>query len=275
MGDRRGRRGYLREEKMKATADFFDYNIIDVSNEDSEWPASDLKIYDSSTESFRTLNDNALTITLDFGMPLVNPTILMYGVNFSIMGVDGNSTNDWGAPPYISGNLTIDQDPELLVYKRSFTPTGFNYQFMRVSIPNQSTLDGKAVYEIGVLAIFETLKDFTAVGEGINVPVGKALFIPEVMNRSITNRKKIIPLTDRPVIEFRFNGTIRASVPNRRKFIDVFATPSKPIVYMERRIDINSWESYILQRSGQADINESMGGNSGVQSYQFTYETIL
>jgi len=259
---------------LKAHNSFINYSILSASSQDADWPASSLKIYDSSTESFRNEDTNTLIIIIDLLASYANPHLLIYRSNFGEINFYGNSSDSWASPPFTLSGVTIEKDPEHFIYKRRVTLTGFNYRFLKVEIPSQTPIDGAGFFELGVLAIFETLEDFGASDGAFGLPVDTGQVIAESINRYETNRKDVLLLSDRPVLEMRLSGNFLNSISNRRKVAEIFGDPQKPLIYMDRG-DVNSFQVYLMQRTGQMTTSEGVPGNAGVRSYAIIMESIL
>ena len=116
---------------MRAIPDFFDYTIVGFSSQDFSYPVANLKVYDSTIEGFRTTAITEQTFTLDFGAPIQDPRVLIYGTNAQSIRYLGNNTNTWGSPAYDSTVLTIEEHPEEMIYKHGIQLTGFNNQFFK------------------------------------------------------------------------------------------------------------------------------------------------
>ena len=261
---------------MKATPDFIDYTILSISSEDTDYPGSNLKVYESSTQSFRTQNTSLLTIDIDLGAGVQDPTVLIYNPNFKDQILfRGNTSNNWGAPPFSSSNFNIEYDPEHFIYKRGIEVTGFNYRYMRIEIPVQSRVDSAAYYEIGVIAIFGTKEVFSKPGENFNLPLEGTNELAEELDEFSGNRKQIISYSDVPVLNFNLVGNFKYDIATRTKVMNVFGHPQKSLVYMETN-DENSFEVYLMQRVlSSIGGSKRVAGNKGVKRYSFTYETIL
>lgn len=260
---------------MKATSDFITYTIEDRSSEDTGYPVSNLFIYTSSTESFRTTGITDQFILLDLAQAYEDPIVLLYGANFSTVSFNGDDNPlNFDTPTFSTSNFTIEKDVELLIYKRSFILTGFNHRYLQIFIPAQTPVDGEDYFELGVVAIMESLEEFEATGDSLGLPVQNNFVSSEVMNRFVSGRKEIIPYGEFPVMEYQITGTMRSSVTNREKMVKVFGHPLKPITYLERSIE-NTWQVYLIQRTGSMNMSETAGGNTGIRTYSVTYETIL
>lgn len=260
---------------MKAEVDLIDYTILGQTSQDSDYPVSNLKIYTSSTESYRTTNVLNSVIQIDLGAVYENPIVLIYRTNFSDgVIIKGYPDNTFTTPDSTSSVFPIEQDIEDLKYKRGITATGFNNRYMEIEIPVQERVDGASYFEIGVIVVMASLEDFTVSGGSLGLPVDVELVPSEEVVHYETNRKDVFPTIDIPVLEFRISGTMLNSKANRQKVARIFANPLKSLVYMDRSSE-NSWQVYLMQRTGVLSMSEQVGGEAGIRSYSMTYETIL
>lgn len=259
---------------MKASSEFYDYRVSSVSSEDPDYLSSNLKLFDSSTESYRSVGTTETDIVLDLGQQVSNPHLILYNVNFTNFRVQGNFTTTWTSPEYDSGFLTVERDIELGIYKHKLQLTGFNSNFLRILIPAQTPINSESYFEVGVLGLFETLEDFDVYAGGFGLPVNSQLVQSEITNRFETNRKEVIQLSDIPVLEFSITGTMENSLVNRNKVIDVLGNPERSIFLFDRTSE-NSWEVYLVQRTGGLSISEMVNSNRGIKRYSISFETIL
>lgn len=259
---------------MKATAEFYDYFIVGASSKDNDYPPDNLKIYDSSTESYRSADTNETTIVIDLGSSVPDPHVILYNVNFTNYKVQGHFEDVWTSPDSESSDFTIQKDLDLGIYKHKVQLTGFNDRFLRIVIANQTPVDNASYFEIGVLGVFATLEDFEVYAGGFSPDVTVDKIFAEQLNRFLTNRKQIIQLSDKPVLQFGFSGNFQNSNENRDKLQKTFGDPSKNIIFIDRTNE-NNWEAYIVQRTGSMSMNEIVSGTKGVRRYAVTVETIL
>jgi len=97
-------------------------------------------------------NLSAQRLTLDLGAATSLAVIGLGHVNFATATIQGNATDAWGAPTY-SQAITIGRSPNTR-YQHNHRPTvavPFNLRHVSLSIPNQATTDGAAVFRVGYL----------------------------------------------------------------------------------------------------------------------------
>lgn len=267
---------------MIAAVDFVNYSITGVSSQDADWPASSLKTYDSSTESWRTVGTGAATLTLDLGAQVAAPRVLLYRTNYAAVKFYGNNSDSWGSPAYVSGQFSILKDPDHRIYKRGVLLSGFNHRFLRIEVPSQGTVNGMNYFETGVLAVIAQAENFAVTGGGFGLPLDIRKSIAEMEIRYETNRSDRIPLSDVPTLTFNLSGNMKASPEIMERVQKIFGDPLKSVVFVDRAGENadnaegeGTWKTYIVRRAAEMEISELTPKGAGARSYAVTLETIL
>lgn len=136
--------------------DFTDYTITSFSDENADYPSSNLKLYGYLRRQCRSTTTAELTIVLDFTTATAVDAVVLDDVNFDEAYIAGHATNDWGAPSFAEVKLDISQDARVERYKIYKALTAFNYRYMRVRVPNQTATDGLSLFRIGRLVVLDT-----------------------------------------------------------------------------------------------------------------------
>lgn len=130
----------------------FAYDLIDytptASSESSNYPASNIKLYDHLRRHYRSGVSTEVSIVLDFTSAKNVKVLYLNDVNFANVTIQGNSTNAWTSPP-LSQSHTVLFDEQVQRRKLCVVLTTFNYRFMRVLIPAQTPTDGMSIFRIG------------------------------------------------------------------------------------------------------------------------------
>lgn len=87
-------------------------------------------------------------IVLDFGAATVLDVVALIHGNFTAATVQGHATDSsWGAPSYTQA-VTLARS-HTRRYHYALRPVGFNFRFLRISVPTQSTTDGATRFALG------------------------------------------------------------------------------------------------------------------------------
>lgn len=86
-------------------------------------------------------------IVLDFSVATVLEVVALIHANFTSATIQGNATNSWGAPSYTQA-ITLARAGNRR-YHYALRPVAFNYRYLRVNVPTQSTTDGATRFALG------------------------------------------------------------------------------------------------------------------------------
>lgn len=149
-------------DKMIIGRNLIEYTIENVSSEDTNWPAANLLNFEKRVRFWKTTVATDSNIVIDLGSAMALKAVGIIDVNYTSCTIEGNATDSWGAPSFTSGTITIAKEKLTGLYRLHFAAlTGFNYRFLRLVIPIQSTTDGEAVFRTGVLAVSVDSAAFT------------------------------------------------------------------------------------------------------------------
>lgn len=91
------------------------------------------------------------SVVINFGSAKLVNAVWLVRTNFTTVRIQGNPSDSWGAPAF-NQEYTVGLSPWNFRYQLGVRVTGFNYQFLRVFIPSQTTTDGTAYMLGGVWA---------------------------------------------------------------------------------------------------------------------------
>ena len=97
---------------------------------------------------WRTGALGAQNIVINFGSTKSVKLLLLVRTNFTTANIQGHPSDSWGAPAFDQA-ITISRNPWNYRYQWGMRVVGFSYQYMRISIPSQSTTDGSTGYLLG------------------------------------------------------------------------------------------------------------------------------
>ena len=137
--------------------DFASYTIKSFSDENSNYPSSNLKLYSHLRRCAQTNTTAELTIVLDFSSALAAVGVMLDDVNFASAYVAGHTSDSWADPDFPEQAITIGEDDRVGRYKAHVALAAFNYRYMRVRVPNQAATDGAGAFRIGRLVILDTI----------------------------------------------------------------------------------------------------------------------
>lgn len=259
---------------MKGNSIFLDYTITSA-DENANFPASNLKIYDSSTIAHRTPDTTESEIRLNLGSAIQNPTIAIHRCNYNSVTIQGHTSDVWTSPAF-SQVFTTDYDPDHFLYKlRRALGASFNYQYLRALITAQTPNDNASYFETGALIVMENsnIEDFEA--ESLSTfqhPLGMSTNPQEEIQNYETGRSEIFTAHDIPISNFSLPGHFLNNANNRTKIPKVFNHPLRPTIYLDFESEFE-WEWYLLQRSGSALSNNKTRPKS--RQVNLTLRTIL
>jgi len=248
---------------MKGSSIYLNYTILS-SDENSNWPASNLKIISSSTQAWRSPDTTESEIIIDLGGAKQDPTIGIYRANFDSVTIQGNTSDAWGSPAF-SQVYSTSYDPEHFIYKlRKALGASFNYRYLRVLVTAQTPNDQASYFEAGVIFIAESgnLEDFNA--EPLSTfqhPLGMTTKPQETIEPYETGRFDIFPDHDIPTSELSLPGHFLNNEANRTKVPKVFNHPLRSIIYLDFETEFE-WEWYLLQRTGAGLRNDKSSPRS-------------
>jgi len=139
-----------------AFRDFFNYTIDSQSTQDSNWPASNIKLPEKQFRVWKTTAATDSWVILDFGAAKVINAVVLVNINFITYKIQGNATNSFVSPSFDSGNITVSKDPFRERYYSIKNPqsfASFNYRYMRIFIPTQTPVDGASVFSVGGIVV--------------------------------------------------------------------------------------------------------------------------
>ena len=236
---------------MLGTSKFIDYAITSA-DQDSDWPASNLEILNSSTEAWRSTGKLETEIRIDLTEAKQNPTIGLYRCNFTSVTIQGNDSDVWTSPSF-SQAYTAVQDPDHFIYKlRKDLGASFNYRYLSIIIGAQDPIDGATYFEIGALPIIDNanLENFNAEPQStFEHPLNFSTTVQEFINEFETGRMDHLPAHDLLQSDLSLPGHFLNNTANRLKLAEVFNHPLRPVIYLDFETG-EDWEWYLLQRSG-------------------------
>jgi len=124
-----------------------------ASTELASFPDDNIAELLSPEAEYRSVNTLETTIVLDTGAAgTAIAGVYLGGLNVTSVTIEGNDTDSWASPSF-SQAVMISQDAELLKYKAFVALTDFEYRYLRIVVPVQSTTDGESFFRIGVAAL--------------------------------------------------------------------------------------------------------------------------
>lgn len=143
--------------------DIINYTINSQSEQDSLFPASNLKLIERQFRYTKTTTTGNNWWILDFGVAKQINSVVLLNTNFTTYKVQGDSTTSFVSPLTDSGNLTIAKEPFRERYYHITNPQNyspaFNYRYMRIYVPTQSTTDGESAFKLGGLIVTDQAED--------------------------------------------------------------------------------------------------------------------
>lgn len=141
-------------DQMIIGRNLVDYTIEDASSENANWPAANLLVFDKRIRYWKTTVATDSYVVIDLGSAMALKAVGVIDVNYTSCKIQGNATDSWGSPSFDSGTITIAKEKLTGLYRLHFIDlSGFNYRYLRLFIPTQSTTDGASVFRTGVLAV--------------------------------------------------------------------------------------------------------------------------
>lgn len=142
-----------------------------ASSEDSDHPATNLKLYGNIHEDYRSEVVTSVNIVFDLGANFSGVKLALDACNFTDFNLQANSTDSWASP-------TVDDDitqiakpwvqPSSLVtgvqhrYGYFWEPAGFtNLRYIRLLIDAQTPTDGADYFRIGRAGILASTMTVT------------------------------------------------------------------------------------------------------------------
>ena len=122
------------------------------STEDATYTAAMLRTPAKPFKPWRTTSLVGQSVVVDFGAPVALDVVALIGANFTFAVVQGNAADSWGSSSYVQNTL-IARNPVTGRYHHlhdtALSATPFVFQFLRLSIPDQTPTDGAGYYRLG------------------------------------------------------------------------------------------------------------------------------
>jgi len=142
------------------------------SSEDSNHPATNLKLYGNIQQDYRSEVITEVNIVFDLGNTYSNVLMLMDGCNFTNFALQAHTTDSWGAPtvnntglkmvakPWVQPNTALTGIMHRYAYQ--WQPSGFtNLRYVRLVIAAQTPTDSAAYFRIGRIAIIASTSQWS------------------------------------------------------------------------------------------------------------------
>lgn len=134
------------------------YTIDSKSSENSQWPVSNLLEFDKRIRFWKTTDTTEQWVILDFTTAKALNSVALIDCNFTSYKIQGNTTTTFTSPPFDWTGLVTAQEKFADAYRSNKNPQNpaspnpaFNYRYLRLVIPSQSTTDGATEFRLGVL----------------------------------------------------------------------------------------------------------------------------
>lgn len=149
-------------DQMIIGRNLIEYTIEDQSSENPNWLAVNLLNFEKRVRFWKTTVTTDSYVVIDLGSAMAIKAAGVIDVNYTSCVIEGNASDSWGAPSFASGTITIAKEKLTGLYRLHFAAlTGFNYRYLRLFVPSQSTTDGEAEFRTGVLAVSVDSAAFT------------------------------------------------------------------------------------------------------------------
>lgn len=135
--------------KFMQRSDFLSYTAIPTS-EDSDYPATNLYLYNHPLRTWHSTIITAVGITADFGSTKTVAAVIIDRTNFTAGSLQGSDTDSWSPPAHYQ-TFTIAANDDSGRYGIVILPTGFSYRYAKIVIDAQTPTDGAAYFSIGRL----------------------------------------------------------------------------------------------------------------------------
>jgi len=140
------------------SADFVDLGTITSRSED--YADDNVENYWHLKRRFRAsdFTKNDWLLKFDFGAAKSVVAVVLYDVNFDEVQIQGHGSDAWGAPSYDGDVVEISQNSLTGRYQVFIPLTGFNYQWMRIFIPNSASAvsDYTTKLEVGAVVVLDS-----------------------------------------------------------------------------------------------------------------------
>lgn len=120
---------------------------ITASSSAAGFPATNLLQYDPNLVWQADAFSAAISLVLDFNVPVDLDHIWLNNANFLEATIQANASNAWTSPA-VSKSVTLDAD-DVKVYKGFFELSSTKYRYARIVIPVQSLLFGDTLPCLG------------------------------------------------------------------------------------------------------------------------------
>lgn len=140
---------------IAAEEDALDYTAT-ASSENSDFPASNLALYNHPKIAWRSTGVGAQNIVFDFGAEKTVALVVVDWCNWVDGDAQGNASDDWGAPSHTQA-IEVAQNKDVHRYGLYFQPASFSYRYARIAIDAATPTDGAAYFTIGRVMFFESV----------------------------------------------------------------------------------------------------------------------
>lgn len=253
---------------MICSNDFIDYTIVSQSSEDTVHVASNLKLYKLTQRTYRTTAVTSQNFVLDMLAIKTAPLpIMIYFTNFTTIQIQANTTNSFGSPPFDTGNISITRDPEHRIRKLIVYITT-NFQYIKVTIPGQTSTDGAAYFTIGSVIVPNSIKTFNLNKEQFEFPFNQDI---QIFEQDILSEVGIIDsilLSRIPEVSFALAGKMGADFSTRDKLGSIFGRPGSGYILID--FELNNYEFYLVKRLATF----SRGKEKTVNNMSYSFKTV-
>jgi len=143
--------------------DFVDLGTITSRSEATGYADDNVENYWHLKRRFRAddLAKNNWLLKFNFGSAETAVAVVLYDVNFDEVQVEGHGSDNWGTPDYDSGVIEVSQNIFTGRYQVFIPLTSFNYQWMRIFIPNSAGAVGDYTtkWEVGAVVVLDSYEN--------------------------------------------------------------------------------------------------------------------
>jgi len=101
------------------------------------------------------------TIVIDFGATQNVSVILLDNINASVLSIQGNATDSWGAPSFTQDFIPAYSYPSGRSKVVCVPGATFQYRYLRIYTGAATTTDGTSTLSIGAMTAFDAISTWT------------------------------------------------------------------------------------------------------------------
>jgi hypothetical protein len=241
--------------KLIVFKNFYDFTVNSQSSEDALWPAANVEDVGRQFLYWKTTVATDSWVILDLGSTQSVTGVGLINTNYTSFKIQGSASTSFASPATDSGTVTAKKDTMRgryysYVSPQTFSPV-FNYRYLRLFIPTQSTTDGSSVFRTGGIVI---KTGTTEINDNPDWSLSISIARPADVIQMRGGRREVRNISERLAsMQFSIKRDLR-EVADMEEIADLFVTidESDPILVFDNggflTYPTNSPSVYIFKR---------------------------